>query len=146
MKRKTLPKARHCSEVEGRLRVGGSAAKESPTPRFPRSRSLPAAALYKVAGAAGASSRAPPPARERADRKPGRRGPQPRGSPGAGSRIWEAGWMRGGVRRPREGTGEAGLGWEGRRRPGRGQRCRGRAQPTAPVSRRQSSAGGVRFS
>lgn len=54
MKRKTLPKARHFSEVESRLRVGGRAAKESPTPHFSRPhtlRAVRAAGLYKVAGA-----------------------------------------------------------------------------------------------
>lgn len=51
MKRKTLPKARHFSEVENRLRVGGRAAKEFPTPHFSRPRAPRAGGLYKVASA-----------------------------------------------------------------------------------------------
>lgn len=51
MKRKTLPQARHFSDVEKRLRVGGSAAKECTAPHFSWARAPGAGGLYKVAGA-----------------------------------------------------------------------------------------------
>ena len=51
MKRKTLPKARHFSEVENRLCVGGGAAKEFPAPQFSRPRSRGVGGVYKVASA-----------------------------------------------------------------------------------------------
>lgn len=58
MKRKTLPQARHFSEVENRLSVGGSAAKECPTPHFSWACAPGVGELYKVAGAASWSSSA----------------------------------------------------------------------------------------
>ena len=51
MKRKTLPKARHFSEVENRLCVGGGAAKEFPAPHFSRPCARGVGGVYKVASA-----------------------------------------------------------------------------------------------
>lgn len=51
MKRKTLPKARHFSEVENSLCVGGGAAKEFPAPQFSRPRARGVRGVYKVASA-----------------------------------------------------------------------------------------------
>lgn len=75
MKRKTLPKARHFSEMESRLRVGGSTAKESPySALFPFTH--PACELRDyikwLAPAWPSSSCVPQPELEREDRKPGR--------------------------------------------------------------------------
>ena len=51
MKRKTLPKARHFSQVENRLCVGGGAAKEFPAPQFSRPCARGVGGVYKVASA-----------------------------------------------------------------------------------------------